>query len=151
MSEQHTIKHATGVAVFNGGEPLPGCPKSWDEAHAWEDRANVAKEEEWSEPNWKFDCGFKLDFDGSAVRISSRFYPPKAGYGPTWDGTVSLMVGDKTFHEKNFDCKSLDELRAKVESYVRTWKLVFMGCVSAAAKKLDAAYDDPDLLKKRTK
>jgi hypothetical protein len=36
----------------------------WNEARDWEKKANKNKEEH-MEPKWSFDCGFKLDFDGS--------------------------------------------------------------------------------------
>jgi hypothetical protein len=103
--------------IFNGGDPLPGCPESWDDANAWTDTANEYREE-YEVPTWRFDCGFKLDFDGPIVRASSRFYPPKHGYGPKWDGTVAIIVADNEVSEKRFECDTLDHLRAEVEAYV---------------------------------
>lgn len=92
-------------------------PSSWDDANVWTENAN-AHRESYEVPTWRFDCGFKLDFDGPIVRASSRFYPPKDGYGPKWDGTVSIIVVDNEVSEKAFECDTLDELRAEVEAYV---------------------------------
>lgn len=116
--ENNIIKHATGVAIINGGNPLTGCPTDWAEAEALINSFNEGKEEG-EEPKWSFDCGFKLDFDGPLLRISSRFYPPKTHYGPTWDGTVTLYFLDEQISEKKFDCQSIEELRDQVESYVK--------------------------------
>ena len=103
--------------VINGGEPLEGCPKSWDEAHKWEKQVNGNKEEI-LDVVWKYDCGFKLDYDGGLLYISSRFYPPKEHYGETWDGTVTIYLAGNTINKKAFDCKTLEELRKQVEGYV---------------------------------
>jgi len=101
--------------IINGGAPLDGCPDSWDDATAWEKSANKEKENDFFEPNWKFDCGFKLDFDGGLVRISSRFYPPKQTYGENWDGNLSVMIGNKKVKTYEFECSDLEELKVKVE------------------------------------
>ena len=106
-----------GRIIINGGNPLPGCPESYEEANEWANKANENKDE-YDVPRWSFDCGFKLDFDGSLLCISSRFYPPKTHYGPQWDGTVSIMKGDVTLFEKEFETNSLDDLRVQVEEYV---------------------------------
>lgn len=103
--------------IINGGVPLHGCPENWDEAKKWEEKSNEDKV--YGEPHWSFDCGFKLDFDGPLVRIDSRFYPPKTHYGSTWDGTVTLIVGEKEILEKKFDCASLSELKDAVEDYTK--------------------------------
>lgn len=120
-TEPHTIKTETATIVFNGGEPLDGCPpeneSGWEWAKKWEDAANIESDGEG--PQWKFDCGFKLDYDGPAVQIDGRFYPPKAGYGPGWDGTVSLRVGDNLILERTFQLYTIEELRTHVEAYVR--------------------------------
>lgn len=100
-----------------GGYPLPGSPESWNEAHAWEELANENSLD--YDPQWKFDCGFKLDYDGPLIHVSSRFYPPAAFYGPTWDGTVEIIIGNDVVEQREFDCKSLDELRSQVEAYVK--------------------------------
>jgi len=118
------IHHSAGVAILNGGDPLPGCPENWDEARKWQDSVNKANEEneDYDGPMWVFDCGFKLDFDGPILRISSRFYPPKTHYGSTWDGTVHVRIFDKEVESKKFDCATLDELKIKVEEYVNEIK-----------------------------
>lgn len=56
--------------IINGGEPLEGCPPSWELANRWQKDANANKSDD--EPRWSFDCGFKLDFDGSLLDVSSR-------------------------------------------------------------------------------
>ena len=61
--------------------------------------------------------GFKLDFDGAILRVTSRFYPPKSHYGKTWDGTVTVWIFDKEVHEEKFDCETLEQLKTKVEKY----------------------------------
>ena len=105
--------------IINGGEPLEGCPKSWDEAHKWEEKVNGNKEEI-TNVIWKYDCGFKLDYDGGLLYVSSRFYPPKEHYGKTWDGTVTVSIAGKEISKQEFDCITLGELRDKVELYVNT-------------------------------
>ena len=104
--------------IFNGGNPLEGCPDNFEQADSWADKANEEKTE--YEPKWSFDCGFKLDFDGPIVNVSSRFYPPKTHYGPKWDGTVTVSILWKTAIEKKFECETLDELRVEVEKYMNT-------------------------------
>lgn len=120
--ENNIIKIGNVTAILNGGNPLPGCPESWEQAYEIEKQLNngVTKDDDDynSAPRWDFDCGFKLDFDGPLMHISSRFYPPKTHYGATWDGTVTVYILDKEVSEKKFDCKTLDELKQQVEEYV---------------------------------
>jgi hypothetical protein len=104
------------TVIFNGGDPLPGCPSSWDEARSWTALANGDYDKH-DAPLWSFDCGFKLDFDGPLVSLSSRFYPPKTHYGHRWDGTVSVNLLGARVAERKFDCNSLEELRTQVEAY----------------------------------
>ena len=103
--------------IFNGGDPLPGCPKSYEDADEWAREANKNKDG-FSEPTWSFDCSFKLDFDGPLISVESRFYPPKTHYGSKWDGIVSISLGKKLVEEKEFECDSLDELKEEVEAYI---------------------------------
>jgi hypothetical protein len=112
------IKIANGVMICNGGNPLEGCPKDFKEADAWADAANENKNEH-SEPKWSFDCGFKLDFDGPILNVSSRFYPPKTHYGPKWDGTVTVFLMGEEVLEKKFECDTLEQLKEEVEVYVK--------------------------------
>jgi hypothetical protein len=102
--------------ISNGGSPIKDCPKSYEEAHAWAEAVNAEND---IPVRWSFDCGFKLDFDGGLVRISSRFYPPKTHYGPTWSGWVDVSLLKERVNEKTFDCDSLEELRSEVEAYVQ--------------------------------
>lgn len=120
--EKSIIEHKNGTIIMNGGNPLEGCPKDWDEAKLIEEKLNAGKDEDEPQPRWKFDCGFKLDFDGELIRVSSRFYPPKTHYGATWDGTVSIYFLDKEVSEKKFDCATLEELHKQVEEYVDSIK-----------------------------
>lgn len=117
--ENNIIQTQDSTIIMNGGNPLPGCPNNWDEARDIENKLNEGKDE-FGEPEWKFDCGFKLDFDGPVLRVSSRFYPPKTHYGDTWDGTVTVYLLDKEIEEKKFDCKTLEELKIQVEGYVKS-------------------------------
>lgn len=118
---ENIIKTQNSTLIFNGGNPLEGCPKDWDEAKLIQEKLNEGKTD--SEPQWSFDCGFKLDYDGGIISISSRFYPPKSHYGATWDGTVSVYCLGDEVEERKFDCKTLDELKIKVEEYVTELKL----------------------------
>lgn len=111
----NVIKSNGSTIIINGGDPLEGCPKDFKEADAWAEKANEDNEDG---PKWSFDCGFKLDYDGPVISVSSRFYPPTTHGGSTWDGTVSVFFFDKEIREKKFDCKTLDELKSEVEKYV---------------------------------
>lgn len=117
MSENEYTATNGATIIVNGGDPLPGCPESWDEAYAWADKMNEGKTEE--EPRWSFDCGFKLDFDGSILTISSRFYPPKNHYGPKWDGSVTVYFLEEKVENKYFECETLQELAEQSEAYVK--------------------------------
>lgn len=115
-----------GTIIINGGTPFNGCPTSWEEAKNIEDSLNKGLENEYVK--WSFDCGFKLDFDSpeGIVYVSSRFYPPKEHYGPTWDGTMTFFVKNKKMWEFKFDEKDLTTLKKKVEKmYFR--QLNFIG------------------------
>ena len=101
----------------NGNDSLLGCPTDWKQAKAWTKLANKNKED-YEYPNWSWDCNYKLDFDGPLISVSSRFYPPRLYYGPTWDGSVRIKVLDKVVVEKKFDCITLDELKLQVEKFV---------------------------------
>lgn len=122
--DENIIKHDGGIAIVNGGNPIEGCPKDWDEAKEIQKNLNIDKDWEHgefvSQPVWSFDCGFKLDFDGPLIRVSSRFYPPKTHYGPTWDGTVSIIFMNEDIAEKKFDCATLEELKLQVDEYLKT-------------------------------
>lgn len=116
ITNEETPKEKQVTLIDNGGEPLEGCPPDWDYAHVWEDFSNKDKND--TEPSWRWDCGFKLDFDGALVTVCSGFYPPKEVYGPNWDGEVSIHVLGQTILEKKFEEKTLDELKVAVESYI---------------------------------
>lgn len=101
-------------SIFNNKTSIESC---WEFAKMWQTLANGGKEK-WSNPLWRFDCGFKLDFDGPIFSISSRFYPPTKNYGERWDGKVHLNLFEKEVSIKSFDCETLEELKIKVEEYI---------------------------------
>ena len=122
MSDNHTISGITTdgkafQAVFDGGKPLEGCPASFEEFWEWTEKANENKNE-FHEPNWGTDCGYKLDFDGPLLSVDSRFYPPKEGYGEGWDGNVSICYKETEITKKAFKAATLDELKEQVETYM---------------------------------
>jgi hypothetical protein len=102
--------------IFNGGDPIKDCPENWITAESWEKAANKATKQSES-PVWRFDCGFKLDFDGPIVSFESRFYPPKTDYGPKWDGCVRVRILDKQVAKKEFSCETLQELHDQVVAF----------------------------------
>ena len=106
--------------VILGGKPLEGSPTDWESAKEALIKMNEGKDEH-EQPNWSWDCGFKLDFDGPLIQVSSRFYPPAEYYGPNWDGRVQICFLGKTIEEKKFDCTTLDQLHKEVESFVETY------------------------------
>ena len=119
MEENNNVIRENGhTLIFNGGNPLKDCPVDWDEARKIQDQMNEGKDE-YDQPNWKWDCGFKLDFDGPLIDVCSRFYPPKTHQGSTWDGSVTISIFGKTIEEKSFDCENLQELNNQVEKYVQ--------------------------------
>ena len=121
--ENNVYQSVNGTTVIvNGGNPLPGCPESWEQAREIEKGLNggiTKDDDEWQDkPRWSFDCGFKLDYDGDLLRVSSRFYPPKTHYGITWDGHVGVFLFGEKVLDKEFDCPSLEELKSQVEAFV---------------------------------
>lgn len=90
---------------------------NWDNAGAWEEKSNFNKEI-YDEPRWKFDCGFKLDFDGSLLSINSRFYPPHKNDGDWWEGNLHVVLFGETILTKKFKKPTLEELRVTVENYL---------------------------------
>lgn len=91
---------------------------NWDNAKQWQDKANKSKEIH-DEPKWRFDCNFKLDFDGSLLRISSRFYPPHYNKGDWWEGKVTLFFIGQELLKKEFKSDTLDELKNEVEKFTK--------------------------------
>lgn len=100
--------------IVNGGKPKKDCPTSYIEANNWA-RASNQSRKNYCNPMWAWDCGFKLDFDGPLVWLSSRFYPPRSHYGEKWDGKISVMIGDGTLTELSIEAEKLNELKAAVE------------------------------------
>jgi len=93
---------------------------NWENARVWEEKANE-KKEIYDEPKWSWDCGFKLDFDGSLLRISSRFYPPHKNDGDYWEGHVSVLFLEEEILDKKFKCDTLDELKTEVEKFTNKY------------------------------
>jgi len=112
--------------IINGGDGFDDCPKSWDEAESIQKEFNkpyfdkYGEELEYGSIHWRFDCGYKLDFDGGLVNISSRFYPPKTGYGKGWDGGITVYVLNKQVIEKAFKCDTLKDLKEQVDLFIST-------------------------------
>lgn len=114
--------------IINGGNPLNGCPKNWDEAKEIQEWLNKDIKDEPVE--WSFDCGFKLDFDTPPgfVSILSRFYPPKEHYGETWDGKMEFYFDGSKKWEFDFDEPTLEELKNKVHKiYFRQKAIILSG------------------------
>lgn len=89
----------------------------WENAKKWEEYVNRDKEI-YNEPKWSFDCGFKLDYDGSLLSINSRFYPP-AYNNDKWEGKLKINILDKNIITKNFKSDNLDDLKDQIEKYVK--------------------------------
>lgn len=89
---------------------------NWDNAKTWADAANENKQPDWAEPNWSWDCGLKLDFDGGILRVSSRFYQVRED---VFDGSVSFYIGDAELFNREFSSKHIDYLKKEVEEYVK--------------------------------
>lgn len=106
------------ILIVNGGNPLPDsdCPTSYEKADKIENKLN---ENTIAGTKWSFDCGFKLDFDGSLLNVSSRFYPPKTHYGDRWDGECSIYLMDEVVASKKIKTKTLKELKREVEQFVK--------------------------------
>lgn len=96
---------------------LEGCPLDWDSAEIIQANLNKDKEGDYAEPNWSWDCNYKLDFDGALIRLSSRFYPPHKNDGPYWEGSVDLLFMEIEISTKEFNCPTLDILVEEVENY----------------------------------
>lgn len=94
-------------------------PVTWKEAEAWCTVSN-SNPDNIEQPEWSFDCGFKLDFDGPIVSVSSRFYPPGMfdEHPDTWEGDATLMVLDKAVAIRTFEAGSIDQLRAMLVDWV---------------------------------
>lgn len=91
---------------------------NWDNANAWKEKANE-KKEIFDEPKWSWDCNSKLDFDGSLLRVSSRFYPLHKNADNWWEGTVTVIFLETELLKKEFKCNTLDELKTEVEKFTK--------------------------------
>jgi hypothetical protein len=102
-------------------EPRKDFPTDFEEAYRWADVANNGAQD-WERPIWRWDCGFKLDYDGPILRFNSRFYPPKAHYGDTWDGVVTVVLLGEEIHQEEFDCETLEDLKNAVQKYTEDYR-----------------------------
>lgn len=109
------------IFISSGGDPLKDCPRDFDTADRWAKHAN-GDNTKFYHPVWSWDCGFKLDYDGPMLSVSSRFYPPKTHYGDKWDGSVQIVATGETVLKKQFECETLEQLRDDVESFVEGLK-----------------------------
>ena len=116
----NVIQLGNQTLIVNGGNPIPDsdCPKSYEECDDIEESLNKDTVEG---VNWKFDCGFKLDFDGELLKVSSRFYPPKTHYGEKWDGFCGIYLLNQLIDSNRFETDTLPELKDQVENYVRSF------------------------------
>lgn len=92
---------------------------NWNDAKDWQEKANEEKEE--FEPKWDFDCSFKLDFDGSLLTVSSRFYPPHKNTGDHWSGKMRIYFLNERLIEKEFKSDTLDQLKIEVEGFLKKY------------------------------
>jgi hypothetical protein len=93
---------------------------NWENAKEWIDKSNT--EYDFPNPKWKFDCGFKLDYDGSIISISSRFYPPHRNSTNVWEGKVAIYIFQEKITEKDFTNHDLDCLKEEVENFIKEYK-----------------------------
>lgn len=89
---------------------------NWDYARIWQEQANE-KKGIFDEPKWEWDCNFKLDFDGSLLRVSSRFYPPHKNAGNWWEGSLTIDFLGEEILSKEFKSDTLDQLKKEVEHF----------------------------------
>lgn len=92
---------------------------NWWRAEQWAEKVNESKE--YYDPKWNWDCGFKLDFGGSLLSVTSRFYPPHKNKGDWWEGDLDISFLGKKISTKRFKEDTLDELHLNVETYVREY------------------------------
>ena len=65
---------------------------NWENARLWEANANEKKGIH-NEPKWKWDCGFKLDFDGFQLVVGFiRHIKTLAISGKEQSKCISLMM-----------------------------------------------------------
>lgn len=135
--------------IQNGGSPIGDCPQSWDQAPGVLADLNEKSKTAFTANGlcmhdtdsdrslaWKFDCGFKLDFDGTLCSISSRFYPPKSYYGPKWDGSIHVDTGAGETHEVKFDAPTLNALSDRVNEFT----VGLLATINSAASAYIADY-----------
>jgi len=85
----------------------------WKQAEKWKEEANSTERN--YDMEWSWDCGFKLDYDGPLIHVSSRFYKNN---GDIFDGSVSFYIGDECVFTREFSCRHINILREDVLEYV---------------------------------
>lgn len=94
---------------------------NWNCAEEWLKVANKDKFDKNTEPVWSWDVNFKLDFDGSLLSISSRFYPPRVNNSDSWQGVLQVLLLGDVIMNKEFKASSLNEIRDEAESFVKEY------------------------------
>lgn len=118
---------------------------NWDNANLWQEKVNEEKII-YNEPKWSWDCNFKLDFDGSLINVSSRFYPPHKNEGDWWEGNVTILFLEDEILKQEFQCNSLDELKDEVEEFVKIYintlktKIMQKNCEEWKIESVDRYY-----------
>lgn len=92
---------------------MSDCPKTFKDADKWADAANAGSGD--FGPKWKWDCNYKLDYDGEILHFNSRFYPPHKNDHDGWEGFLAVYILDDKIDEVELIAPTLEELKAAVE------------------------------------
>jgi len=80
----------------------------WKDAEKWQENQNDKLK---GDIKWRWDCGFKLDFDGGIVTVESRFYPPHKNNHNGWEGTMTFNIMGEKWTSFNLKKDTLDEIK----------------------------------------
>jgi hypothetical protein len=106
-------------------------------------------------PEWTDDCQGKKDYDGSIVRLSTRYWPRGGGFAvfdtaepekgfrtnalphmkPSAHASIVLDTEDSdecTLAEKDFEADTEEEVKAAVEQ----WAAIQYECIAEVLKKM---------------
>ncbi len=96
---------------------------NWDIAQQIVNKLNQVDDEEDLQSNsakWSFDCGFKLDFDGGLIIVSSRFYPEKVNETIQWSGNLYIRnCFANLLIQKEIKSESLTDLKVQVDKIIK--------------------------------